>query len=48
VEIGTGDKINLPTEINRRHPERDEFRTPKMAKMSQKKVKAVFCAAVWL
>ena len=42
---GTGDKINLPTEINRRHPERDEFRTPKM---SQKKVKAVFCAAVWL
>jgi len=32
---GTGDEINLPTEINRRH-------------LSQKKVKAMFCAAVWL
>jgi len=43
---GTGDEINLPTEINRRrHPERDEFRT---IKMSQKKIKAMFCAAVWL
>jgi len=42
---GTGDKVNLPTEINRRQPKRDEFRTPNM---SQKKVKAMFCAAVWL
>jgi len=36
--------LRLPTEINRRHPECNEFtRTPKM---SQKKVKAMFCEAV--